>query len=80
MRKFINPLAVRMPTELHDRVRNAAKESGRSLNSELIARLERSFSSENQSLSGYADADLIREILIRHPNEPVLIQIGKLEK
>jgi hypothetical protein len=34
---------VRIPRELHDRIHEAARESGRSYNSELIARLQQSF-------------------------------------
>lgn len=37
------PYPLRMPTDLRDRLEKAAKESGRSMNSEVVARLQSSF-------------------------------------
>lgn len=39
----INPFAVRMPPELRERVEQPAKQARRSLNSELVIRIEQSF-------------------------------------
>ena len=38
----LNPTAIRMPTALKDRLRAAAKNNDRSLNYEIVARLEAS--------------------------------------
>jgi len=37
------PLSLRLPVELHERVKAAARESGRSVNAEIVWRLRRSF-------------------------------------
>ncbi|WP_440111781.1 Arc family DNA-binding protein [Acidovorax sp. BL-A-41-H1] len=42
---------VRIPKDLHERIHEAAAASGRSYNSELIARLESSFGDGNQGLA-----------------------------
>lgn len=42
---------LRMPTQLRDQAEQSAKASGRSLNAELVARLESSFLGENASSS-----------------------------
>lgn len=47
----IPPFGLRMQPELKRRVEAAAKANGRSLNSEIVSRLERSFSAEGE-LSG----------------------------
>lgn len=43
MSRDISPFGVRMPPALKDRVDAAAKEAGRSINAEIVARLEGSF-------------------------------------
>lgn len=43
MSRDITPFALRMPPELRAQVEDAAKMKGRSLNSEILARLETSF-------------------------------------
>ncbi|WP_081232211.1 Arc family DNA-binding protein [Pseudomonas chlororaphis] len=43
MSRDITPFALRMPPELRAQVEDAAKSKGRSLNSEILARLEASF-------------------------------------
>lgn len=40
----IPPFGLRMPPSLHGRIKAAAEENARSMNSEIIARLEESFS------------------------------------
>ncbi|WP_440864520.1 Arc family DNA-binding protein [Symbiopectobacterium purcellii] len=42
----IAPTGIRMPEELKRRLKQAAKDEGRSLNSEVVKRLERSFIEE----------------------------------
>ncbi|WP_164118220.1 Arc family DNA-binding protein [Stenotrophomonas maltophilia] len=43
MNKHITPFTLRFPSELRDRLDFAARSGGRSLNSEIVARLEESF-------------------------------------
>lgn len=43
MSRDITPFALRMPPEMRAKVEHAAKESRRSLNAEILARLEASF-------------------------------------
>lgn len=43
MSRDINPFGLRMPPELRQKVEDAAKQSGRSLNAEIVERLEDSF-------------------------------------
>lgn len=43
MSRNINPFALRMPPELRAQVEASAKASGRSVNSEIVTRLQESF-------------------------------------
>lgn len=43
MKKYMIPFTLRFPSDLRDRLDFAARSGGRSLNSEIIARLEESF-------------------------------------
>jgi hypothetical protein len=43
MSRDINPFGLRMPPELRERLEASSKASGRSMNAELVARLEQSF-------------------------------------
>ena len=49
MSRNIAPFGVRMPPELKDKVEKAAKTAGRSINAEIIHRLQQSFELEQQS-------------------------------
>ncbi|MCP5179339.1 MAG: Arc family DNA-binding protein [Pseudomonadales bacterium] len=53
---------VRLPTEMRDRIAEAAQDHRRSMNSEIVARLERTFS----GLPSEADAVLIEPPLQGH--------------
>lgn len=44
---------LRMPRELHERLHEAAAESGRSYNAEIVARLQASFGSMQASMRGF---------------------------
>lgn len=46
MSRDIAPFGVRMPAELKETVDKAAKENGRSMNAEIVHRLEESFTAE----------------------------------
>lgn len=50
----INPFGLRMQQELRERLEAAASESGRSLNAEIVSRLERSFSISDMGMKGDA--------------------------
>lgn len=46
MSREINPFGLRMPIELKDKIQRQAENNGRSMNAEIIARLESSFTFE----------------------------------
>ena len=50
MSRDITPFALRMPPEMRTRVEASAKEKRRSLNAELLARLESTFAEEDRVL------------------------------
>lgn len=43
MSRDINPFGLRMPPELRERIEESARESGRSMNAEIVHRLNESF-------------------------------------
>lgn len=51
----IQKTALRLPKELHARIREAAEENGRSFNSEIIERLKRSFQETSPEVAQIAD-------------------------
>ncbi|MEN6404382.1 MAG: Arc family DNA-binding protein [Armatimonadia bacterium] len=60
---------LRLPIELRDRIEQAAKESKRSLNAEMVARLEMSFAQEQgmEAFSGKLDKASVE--LLRRTSE-----------
>jgi hypothetical protein len=72
MIRDIAPIGLRVPPDLKARIRKAASENGRSMNSEILARLETSFDSR-VDLSGVSTGELVRELIDR--NEPGRISI-----
>ena len=58
MSRSIPPFGLRMPPELHEKVKSAAEESGRSMNTEIIARLEASFPSVEDQIRAARKAEL----------------------
>lgn len=46
MSRLIAPFGLRMPPELRDKIEEAAKRNGRSMNAEVIARLSSTFEAE----------------------------------
>lgn len=71
----ITPFSVRLPEELRDRLEESKKKSGRSMNAEILFRIERGLLA--RPLDQYSDGDLIRELIDRHEGDPVSIRIGK---
>jgi hypothetical protein len=55
------PFKVRMPGDLRERVNRAAKASGRSINAEIVARLEASFAVEE--VHGVSDTHGMADVL-----------------
>lgn len=58
-RHILPPYSLRMPAELRELLEEAAKEGKRSLNTEIVARLEKSFTSENAGFE-ISEIDAIR--------------------
>ena len=56
MSRDINPFGLRMPPELKEKIADQAKESGRSVNAEIVHRLE-------ESLSKPGGDDRIRQLV-----------------
>lgn len=72
--KNINPLAVRLPAELKIKIDEAAARNKRSKNAEMVARLEESF--RLRPLEGYADGDLVAELMRRYKRGDIAIRVG----
>jgi len=53
----IHKTALRLPKELHQQIVDAAKESGISMNAEIVTRLKKSFEIEQQIIKGIDDND-----------------------
>jgi hypothetical protein len=68
-----NPLAVRLPADLKTKITDAAAESRRSLNAEMVVRLEKSF---GRPLADYTDGQLIEELMSRYGRGELFIRVG----
>lgn len=67
------PFGLRMPDELRRRIHDAAKASGRSLNSEIVERLVNSFVADARPLAAYSDGELLQELINRFGRDAVKI-------
>ena len=65
MSRDIAPFGVRMPTELKALVEEAAASNGRSINAEVVARLQGSLSSAGSDLSSLSTGALLDELIGR---------------
>lgn len=72
MIRDIAPFGLRIPAELKEQLRRSAIDRGRSMNSEILARLISSFDSRTD-LSKVSTGELVRELIDR--NEPGRITI-----
>lgn len=69
-----NPVAVRVPANLKTKIVSAAAENRRSLNAEMVVRLEKSF---GPPLADYSDGDLIAELMSRYERGDLFIRVGR---
>jgi len=81
----IAPFGLRMQPEFKRKMEDAAKRSGRSLNSEIIARLERSLEDDSVTTGGISVADEIEALRaqIRHEADErtqLVERIARLER
>ena len=60
MTRDIAPFGVRMPPDLKSRVETAANKSGRSINAEIVTRLQQSFASSSSPLAWSDLVDLLQ--------------------
>jgi Arc-like DNA binding domain len=60
-RHSISPYPIRMPSDLRERLEQAAKQGSRSLHAEIIARLESTFTPAESAVERAARLDQIRE-------------------
>ena len=65
MSRDIAPFGVRMPTELKALVEEAAAANGRSINAEVVARLQGSLNSAGCDLSALSTGALLDELIVR---------------
>lgn len=70
----IAPFGLRIPAELKIQIGKAAEENQRSLNGEMVVRLEASF---HAPLAEYSDGELISELMRRYGRGDIYIRIGK---
>lgn len=77
--KKTSTMGIRLPPDLREKLEASAEREGRSLNSEILMRVRRTFATQG-ALAELSDADLVHELLSRHPGEPFLIQIGAINR
>lgn len=65
----LNKFLVRMPDGMRDRIAEEAKANNRSMNSEIVARLEASFPSARNALSATVDTNALITALIDEISE-----------
>lgn len=71
MNREITPFGLRLPTELKIRMDEAAAKNLRSLNAELVARIELS----ERPLSSYTVGELIQELISREETGRLTIKV-----
>jgi hypothetical protein len=76
MYKDINPLGVRFPAELKEKIEKSAARNHRSLNAEIVARMIEAYE-KSSAVRDYTDGELIDELIRRWGREAVYIQLGK---
>ncbi|AOY96847.1 hypothetical protein BKK79_35735 [Cupriavidus sp. USMAA2-4] len=71
-----------MPADLKDRLEQASRDAGRSLTSEIVNRLERSFGATqtaeaSPNVKDIRTGELISELMDRYPPGLISIRIGR---
>lgn len=59
-------LKLRLPSELKDRITKAAAENGRSVNAEILSRLDRSFDDDSNFNELYDRVEVIEKMVYQH--------------
>lgn len=78
MYKDINPFGVRFPAELSARIKKSAAERHRSMNAEIVARMQESYDGKTE-LQDFTDGELIGELIRRWGRDAVYIRLGREE-
>ena len=76
MVKDIVAFGTRLPGLLKAKLDKEAKNNHRSVNAEIVARLDESFKPSARSLMLYDSADLVGELMRRYPPGEIMIRIG----
>lgn len=76
MIRDIVPFGLRIPHDVKTRIEQAAAANKRSLNSEMLARLDKSF--ESSQLLDYLDGELIAELMRRYKRGEIYIRVGRI--
>ncbi|MGO4379721.1 Arc family DNA-binding protein [Pseudoduganella sp. RAF53_2] len=77
MSRDISPFGLRMPADLKALLEKFARRNARSLNSEIVGRLNESVDAAQRPLRSYSDGELIRELTDRYERGMVSIRIGR---
>jgi hypothetical protein len=75
MIRDIAPFGLRIPADLKQQIRKSAKQNGRSMNSEMLARLSASFDSRSD-LRGASTGELVRELIDRNEPGRICIEVS----
>lgn len=65
MNRDIAPFGLRIPAEIKERIERAAAKNLRSLNAEMVVRLEDSLNADDKKLSEYSVGELVQELIRR---------------
>jgi len=76
MYKDINPIGLRLPGDLRAKVQQSATENHRSMNAELVARVQESYEKASR-LEDFDDGQLVQELIRRWGRDSVYIQLGR---
>lgn len=78
MKTTMPDFKVRLPQSLKDQIEEAAAKNNRSMNGEILARLEASFA-ENAEVASDARSKLAAQRLMRGPGDPLEKRMAELE-
>ncbi|MYM37242.1 Arc family DNA-binding protein [Duganella sp. FT94W] len=76
MSRDIAPFGLRLPSDLKALIEGYARANKRSVNSEIVGRLENSVEATQRPLHSYSDGELIRELMDRYERGMISIRIG----